>query len=128
MSDSKKRRSGIDQDSSVVSRLVGQAEERQREQVTRGRGKAGHGGKVGQDKTGRQKASYDLSVKRQKLVRDMAQQEDVSQTDIVEAAVVVFYNAWRAGKVDLGEMREPARSLKALWKLNVPDEFSFFDK
>ena len=56
----------------------------------------------------------------------MAKAEDVAQKDIVEAAVVAFYNAWQNGQINLEEMKTPARSLKVLWALNIPDDFSFF--
>jgi len=109
-----------------VARLVGQAEERQREKATSGKGKPGHGGELGRDKAGRSKATYNISIDRQDLVRKMAKQEEVSQADIVEAAVVAFHNAWEDGQVDLDDFKAPTRSLKVMWELNVPDEFSVF--
>ena len=124
MPDSKQRRSGLNTQQSVVSRLVGQAEERQREQETHGRGKPGHGQELGVDQTGRSKATFDLSLERQMMVDEIAQQEDVAKSDIAEAAIVAFYNAWRAGKVDLEDLKKPARSLRVLWKISVPDEFN----
>ena len=81
---------------------------------------------VGIDQGGRSKATYDLPVARQNLIREMAQTEDVSQGDIVEAAIVAFYEAWQAGKVDLTDMKQITRSLKATWKLAIPDDFSIF--
>ena len=59
-------------------------------------------------------------------VRQMAESEEISQGDIVEAAVVTFYNAWKDGQVTLEDLKEPTRSLKAMWKLAVPDDFTFF--
>lgn len=129
MSESKKeRRSGLGHQASTVARLVGKAEQRQRESATDGRGRAAHSGQLGRDKSGRSKATYDLPIDRQRLVREMADQEDVSQSDIVEAAVVALYNAWQADQIKLSDLREPTRSLKVMWKLNVPDELSLFSK
>lgn len=128
MSDSegKKRRSGLADKGSVVSRLVGQAEQRQRESATDGRGRPGHAGELGRDKLKRSKATYNLSVDRQNLVREMAEAEDISQADVVELAVVALYNAWQAGVIDLQDMKTPARSLRVASKLVVPDDFAPF--
>ena len=124
MSDSKKRRSGLGQQQSVVQRLIGESERRQKEEATDGRGRPGHAGQVGQDKQGRSKVTYNIPLDRQALVREMAQDEDVSQADIVEAAIVALHNAWQAGKVDFHLMKNPARSLRVSWKLTIPDEFT----
>jgi hypothetical protein len=125
------RRSGLKSQRSVVSRLVKKAEQRQREQAnqaTDGRGRVGNAGERGVDKTGRAKATYNIPVDRQALVREMAQAEDVSQADIVETAIVAFYNAWQTEKVDLHELKAPTRSLKATWKLEIPDDFGLFSE
>lgn len=124
MSASNERRSGLKKQQSVVQRLVGEAEQRQRERSTDGRGRPGHAGRIGQDNLGRSKATYNLPVERQNLVREIAGAEDVAQADIVEAAVVALYNAWQAGKVDFHELKTPARSLRVSWKLVVPDDFA----
>lgn len=128
MPDSKKRRSGLKGSESTVARLMGEAEQRQREQETHGRGKPGHGGQLGVDKTGRSKATYDLELDRQAMIEEMAQTEEVAKSDIVEAAIVAFYNAWKAGQVDLVDLKEPTRSLRAIYKLTIPSEFSFFSE
>jgi hypothetical protein len=127
-SKAKDRRSGLAGQESTVSRLIGQSTERQREKATGGRGKAEHGGQLGQDKTGRSKATYDVSLNRQDLIRLMAQQEDVSQSDIVEVAIVGLYNAWQSGQINLQKFKSSAHSLKASWKLDIPDTFSFHAK
>ena len=132
MSDSKQsRRSGLKSQRSVVNRLVKKAEERQQAQTkpnSDGRGRAGHAGERGVDKTGRAKATYNIPVDRQALVREMAQAEEVSQADIVEAAIVAFYNAWQENQIDLHQFKAPTRSLKAIWKLEIPDDFQLFSE
>ena len=123
------RRSGLKSQRSVVSRLVKKAEQRQQaNQTTDGRGRTGNAGERGVDKTGRAKATYNIPVDRQALVREMAQAEDVSQADIVETAIVAFYNAWQTERVDLHELKAPTRSLKATWKLEIPDDFGLFSE
>jgi hypothetical protein len=127
--DSKKeRRSGLTESDSAVRRLVDQAGQRQRESLSDGRGRAGRSGQKGVDSAGRSKATYNVTRPRQDLVREMAGAEDVSQSDIVEAAIVAFYNAWAGGKVDLAGLKKPARSLKATWKIAVPDEFELSEE
>lgn len=125
-----KRRSGLS-DKGAVSRLVSQAREAQAAEEAGpgyGKGQPGHAGELGQDKRGQDKATYYLPRRRQDLVRQMADTEEVSQTDIVEAAVLAFYNAWKTGKLRLDDYKTAARSLRALWKLDLPDEFSFFSE
>lgn len=122
------RRSGLAGRQSTVARLVGQAEERQREKTTGGRGRAGHGGKLGQDKAGRDKATYDLPLDYQDLVRQLAEQEDVSQSDIVRVAIKILHDARQAGQINLADFKIPARSLKASWKLQLPEDFEFFSE
>lgn len=121
------RRSGL-AGASAVQRLVSQAADAQAETEARnagrdGRGRPGNAGAVGRDRTGASKATYALPTRRQELVRRMAEAEDVSQTDIVEAAIVALYNAWEAGRVDLEALKVPAKSLKATWHLEVNDKF-----
>lgn len=125
MAKKQRDRSGLT-DSSKVQQLLTESRRSQEAQRTDGRGRAGHAGQRGRDKRGHEKVTYYLPLDRQNLVREIASQEDVSQTDIVEAAVVALYNAWRSGKVDLEELKSPARSLKVSWKLNILDEFGFF--
>lgn len=110
----------------TVADLSTQARQKQAAAHRDGRGKPGNAGEVGRDKEGVTKATYALPISRQGLVKDMAVSEDVSQTDIAEAAIVAFYNAWKAGRVDLSGLKSPAKSLRFSWHLEIPDELSFF--
>lgn len=121
------RRSGLSQQS-AVERLVSQAQAEQEKIADQnagrdGRGRPGNAGEKGKDKTGASKATYALPTRRQELVREMAETEDVSQTDIVEAAVVALYNAWKGGRVDFEPMKTGAKSLRVTWHLEVEDTF-----
>jgi hypothetical protein len=111
---------------SETERIIQQGRERQEALQSDGRGRPGHAGEVGVDKRGQAKATYYFPKARQDLIRKIASDEDLTQGSIVEAAIVAFYNAWKAGKVNLENMKTPARSLKATWELRVPDEFGFF--
>lgn len=119
------RRSGLGQQS-TVNRLVSQAHDAQKAAHSDGRGKPGNAGQLGRDKEGVTKATYALPISRQDWVREIAEAEDVSKTDIAEAAIVAFYNAWKAGRVDLSGLKLPAKSLRFSWHLEIPDELSFF--
>lgn len=130
MSDKPRRQSGLTAPDSIVKRMVGAAQDRQQAEEDKaagrdGRGKPGGAGELGKDKAGLTKATYALPLARQALVREMAEAEDVSQTDIVEAAIVALYNAWQAGKVDFSERKSPAKSLRVSWHLEIPDNFFF---
>lgn len=121
------RRSGL-AGQSTVQRLVTQATEAQRETADQvagrdGRGRPGNAGEKGRDRTGATKATYALPVKYQDLIRQVAEAEDVSQTDIVKLAAVIVYNARKAGRIDFESMKVAARSLKASWYLEVEDDF-----
>jgi hypothetical protein len=90
------------------------------------RGKPGSAGRVGQDQTGRQRATYDVTIPRQNMIREIAKAEQTGQGDIIEAAIVAFYNAWQAGKVELEPYKSVHASLKSPFKTIVPDEFDLF--
>lgn len=109
-----------------VVELSKESLQQQAAQASDGRGQAGHAGQKGVDKRGHEKATYYIPVERQNLVREMAKAEDVSQSDMIELAVVGLYNAWRAGKLDLAGLKIPKKSLHVMWELSVPEDFSLF--
>ena len=111
---------------SETERIIQQSLARQQELQSDGRGQPAHAGEVGVDKRGQQKATYYIPAARQALVREIAQAEEVSQADIVELAIVALHHAWRAGKVDVTGLKKPTKSLRVLWKLDVPDELDLF--
>ncbi len=112
-----------DQPSKIQQLMNRSRETQEAQQKTDGRGQPGHAGQRGRDKRGQEKVTYYLPLNRQNLVREIASHEDVSQTDIAEAAIVAFYNAWQKGEINLDSFKSPARSLKVSWKLAIPNEF-----
>lgn len=133
MSKKPERQTGLTAPDSIVKRMVGAAQARQEEEADRaagrdGRGKPGGAGELGKDKTGLTKATYALPIQRQALVREMAEAEDVSQTDIIEAAIVALYNAWQVNRVNLSGLKTPAKSLRFSWHLEIPDNFFLDEK
>lgn len=116
------RRSGLGSQSDIVNRLLGQAEEKQEQARTTGQGRPGNAGAVGQDRAGRSKATYDISTATQDRLRAIAEAEGVAISDLVELAAVAFCTAHEGGKVDLYPLRVPTRSLRADWKLEVPQD------
>lgn len=128
MKEQKERRSGLNSTEAAVRHMVSNAEVAQAEIANKnagrdGRGRPGNAGEKGRDKTGASKATYALPVARQELIRQMAEEEDVSQTDIVEVAAVILHNLRKAGKIDLEALKVAARSLKVTWHLEIPDDF-----
>ena len=114
---------------SAVEQIVQGAQQRQREEARHdGRGVPGNAGKLGVDKEGKAKMTIYLSPEHQALIRGMGEQEDVLLRSLVELAVVGLYDAWKRGKVDLESMKEYARSMKATYKLEIPEDFSFFSE
>jgi hypothetical protein len=128
---SESRRSGFTNLTKSVNTLARKSRETQdNAKKTDGRGRPGHGGQKGVDNRGVSKKTYPLSLFVQGLIEEIAQNENVPQADIVMAAAIAFYNAWRAGKVDLDPYRTVTYSEKQPWrgvaKLELPDEFGFF--
>lgn len=126
-----KRASLLDQDSDYFDRMIGDAQEKQAEAKAKaegkdGRGKPGHSGQKGVDSAGRSKATYGISQAAQDFAREIAEVEEISQADVVEVALHIFHRLYQAGRVDLQPFKAPARSLKAVWKLERLDEIEFF--
>ena len=68
----------------------------------------------------RHKATFDLPRGLIEAVREIAEAERVSRSDLAGWALAEFVRAYRAGKVDLKEHREPAaRSPWADWRLLI---------
>lgn len=126
MTEKPKRQSGLTAPDSIVKRMVGAARARQEAEQTSGQGRPGHAGKIGRDSAGRTKATYNISLAAQDIAREIAEAEEVSQADIVELALHLLEDAWRAGKVDLHPYKVPTRSLKVSWKLELPGKINFF--
>lgn len=121
------RRSGLaGSQISQTQRVMERSREKQAVEQTDGRGRPGHGGTVGRDSAGRSKATYNISLAAQEIARAIAEQEEVSQADIVEAALLVFRSAWQAGRVDLFPYKVLTRSLKVSWRLELPAEIDLF--
>jgi hypothetical protein len=99
-------------------------------QRTDGRGQAGHAGKKGTDKRGVSKKTIPLPLSAQRLIEEMAREENVPQGDIVAAAVQLLYQARSQERVDLDEFKTITYSEKQPWrsttKLDIPTEFDFF--
>jgi hypothetical protein len=112
------RRTALTPQSNAVSRLVGEAQQRQADEATDGRGRTSAHRVKGVDKKGRAKMTLKLSVERQTHIREMAKAEDVYPADIVNYAVHVLYQEWKAGEVDLERYKVMARSNTVLWRLD----------
>jgi hypothetical protein len=95
-----------------------------------GRGRAGHAGQVGVDKRGVSKATFNISTDTQAIITRLAQQQQLSKANIVEAAIAVLDGALRAKKVDLDPFKSITYSEKQPWRaiteLKIPEEFDFF--
>jgi len=91
-----------------------------------GRGRPGHAGQKGRDKTGRAKATFDISLPVQKELRALAAETGIVISDLAEAALLAFIRAYRAGQIDLEPYKTPIRSLKADFKLDLPAELDLF--
>lgn len=122
------RRSGISQGSSVTN-LVNQARQALEEEEAgpgAGKGKRGHAGELGRDVRGISKATYNISRTRQDMVRQIAEQLDAPQNDVIEAAIVLLHSTLKRNPKLLDEYLVPARLLSARWRIEPPDEIQIF--
>jgi len=71
-------------------------------------------------KAKRPKATYDLTLKLIDRVKEVAEREDVAQSDIVAWALTDFLERYANGGVKLSEHKRPAKSLRVTWKLELP--------
>jgi len=124
MSKPHERRSGLTGSPSMVQQLVDQAQELQEAERSDGRGRAGHGGRLGQDSAGRKKVTVEMSLHRQKEMREMAEAEDCFPADIVNLAIARLYRTWQAGQIDLHPLKIPARTPRVQWRLDENEFFS----
>ena len=123
------RRSALSENKSTVKGLLRNSDKAQHEAsgaTPFGRGKPGNAGKIGLDQDGRSKATFDISLARQTMLKEICEAESASPSGLVEAAIVALYNAWQAGRFSVEDYREPARSLRVDWNVIVPDEFQLF--
>lgn len=122
-----KRESLVTQGDDYFDTILGEAQQKQAEsQGKDGRGQPGRSGQRGADSAGRSKATYGISQEAQEIARDLAAEEEVSQADIVDVALRLFAQLYRAGKVDLYPYKVPARSLKATYRLEGLSELKLF--
>jgi len=73
-----------------------------------------------EEATKRHKATFDLPAALIKAIREIAEAERVSRSDLAGWALAEFVRDYRAGEVDLKAHREPAaRSPWADWRLPI---------
>jgi hypothetical protein len=69
----------------------------------------------------RSKMTYDLPVELVAEIRKIAEQEDVSQSDVAAELLIRAVNAVRSGSLELDNKRTAAKSLRWAWKLELSD-------
>jgi len=70
----------------------------------------------------RPKATYDLPLWLTEAVTAIASTESVARSDIAELALREFVHRYKAGGVNLEPYKQPAKSLRVIYKLALPDE------
>jgi hypothetical protein len=101
-------RSGLTGSGGAVRRLMKQSDQRQREKQTKGRGRAGHGGKRGLDKTGRAKMTIDLPLDIQQGIRGQAKEIETFPKDLVALACARLLKDIETGEIDLLDYMQPS--------------------
>jgi hypothetical protein len=99
-----------------------QAEIASKKPAPPGRGKKGNGGQLGKDSYGRPRLTAEVALHRQVQLRQLAQDEDVGTSSLVDLAIARLLADVRAGRVDFHGMKVPTRSLKFSFVLNFSED------
>lgn len=68
------------------------------------------------------KMAYDMPSDVIEAIREIANEESVSQSNLVAVILANWINAYRTGDVQINEaQRIPARHLRWLWRIEIPD-------
>jgi hypothetical protein len=67
-----------------------------------------------------QRATYDLPPSLRQIIKELAEEECLPASQIVTLALATFINEFRAGKIDLGQYKQPSRSPRYDWNLIFP--------
>jgi hypothetical protein len=67
-----------------------------------------------------QRATYDLPPSLRQIIKELAEEECLPASQIVTLALATFINDFRAGKIDLGQYKQPSRSPRYDWNLIFP--------
>lgn len=79
--------------------------------------------KAEEEKNKRPKATYDLPKALIEVVQDISDSESVPRSDIAAWALIDFVERYQAGNVDLESHKKPTRSLRYLYKLELPGDW-----
>ncbi len=71
----------------------------------------------------RPKGTYDLPLALLEAVEKLAAAESIARSDVVALALARLLTDYRAGAIDLANLKRPARSLRYDWKVILPPEF-----
>ncbi len=74
-------------------------------------------------KEARPKATYDLPLSLIEAIQTIADEEQVSRSDVAAWALADFVTRYRGRDIDLREHKERARSLRCLYKLVIPGKW-----
>lgn len=126
MSESKRRRSSMEDIDETVGGYSSQGLQRQKSiRQTSGRGRPGNTGQLGVDSTNRSKATYDVTEDTQTRLRGISAETGIALKDLAEAALRGFVNGYEAGRIDLSNYQVRAeRSLRAQWNLDLPENYT----
>lgn len=71
----------------------------------------------------RPKGTYDLPLALIDAVDQVATAESIARSDVVALALARLLTDYRAGAIDLADLKRPARSLRYDYKIILPTEF-----
>jgi hypothetical protein len=75
-----------------------------------------------------QRATYDLPPVLREVVRTLAEELRIPASQLVTLALARFLRDYAAGQVDLGQYKQPSRSPRYDWNLNLSKELQFLEK
>ena len=69
----------------------------------------------------RPRMTYDLPKSLIDAIRDIADSENIPQSDAAALALVQFVERYRAGEVEIESLKQHAKSLKFIYRLSIED-------
>ncbi len=68
-----------------------------------------------------QRATYDLPPQLRQRIKDLADRERLPASQLVSLALIRFLNDLENGSVDVDAMKQPSRSPRYDWNLDIPE-------
>jgi hypothetical protein len=73
-----------------------------------------------------QRATYDLPPAVRESIKNLAEQHSLPISQLVTLALLRFFDEYKSGHIDLGQLKKPSRSPKYEWVLDLESMLETF--